>query len=583
VSWPPGSEDREPLVGDWREHPLVLRREAELGELVNMVALRSDLILRAGEPGSGWWYQPRSGRVNADAGDLLDRHGDFVRGLTLHEASHAAITRYQAMVPRQALQQSWLRLLLNVVEDCRIEEWMQRRLPGCTPWVKAYNDRLFGRMRARPRPDALLARYSIGLLCRWWFGEWPADLGQPVSAALEASWPAVQRAIAAQPPATRVELPSLAWHYWSSPVCRAFVARDAQHAPDSWEILVRLAQYRCWAILHSEVLPAIAHLEREDRQQAHAEQANRELLAQLRAQRAPPADAEQGEPRPGQGHGWGVAAGQGAGAGTRAAIERALQVDPDDKYLQAWKRVAPLVDELTDQLARELDKLSRSHWVPGFPSGARLDARVAMQMEADPSWYVALWQRKSLPRRIDPAFVLVLDRSGSMHGDTMERAFEGLVLLVEVCRRLSIPADVWSFANDHKLEHSWDQGLGPEVRRQLGRLPQRCDGGTSMDGALEALRHRLPLLPHRDRVLLVLGDGQPNDVTATRRVLRDLHGDGVACIGLGIGSGTRDMQGLFQDGLFAVPVERVARSLAQIIRAALGVSSTPPGARAARR
>ena len=74
----------------------------------------------------------------------------------------------------------------------------------------------------------------------------------------------------------------------------------------------------------------------------------------------------------------------------------------------------------------------------------------------------------------------------------------------------------------------------------------------------------------------------PAYMTTTRRAVSDLTAEGVACVGLGIGSGTREMRSLFGSGLFGVPVERVARSLALIIRQALGVSDAPAGKRAAR-
>ncbi len=576
---PPESGAGQGIAGSWIREPLVLQREAELDELVRIVALRGDLQLQAGAPGSGWWFQPRSALINADAQDLIQRQGDYVRGLAIHEAAHAAITRYQDIVPRDALRMRWLQLLLNVVEDCRIEEWMQLRLPGCEPWVRSYNDRIFGRARSAPRAKSALARFCLGVLCRWWYGQHPSDLGDEVQDALERTWPALRRAIGLQPPATRLLLPAVRAHYWRSPVCRAFVATDGLHPPDDWEALVRLAQYGCWATLYQDVLPILEPLLDQDRRKEHeARKAVEEMFRQLRGHEGPPPESAQQGRRRGA-PGW---TGPGGGPDTREEIEKALDVDPDDRYLATWKRVAPLVDELAEALLRILEKVGRTRWISGYASGARLDPRIAMQMEADPRHYVQLWQRKSLPRRVDPAFILLLDRSGSMEGDRMEHAFEGLVLLVEVCKRLGIPTEIWSFASNHRQERSWDEGLGADTRNQLGRLPQRCSGGTVMHEALHALGRRLPELPHRDRVLIVLGDGQPSDHRATRRAVSDLTAEGVACVGLGIGSGTREMRSLFGSGLFGVPVERVARSLALIIRQALGVSDAPAGKRAAR-
>ena len=77
------------------------------------------------------------------------------------------------------------------------------------------------------------------------------------------------------------------------------------------------------------------------------------------------------------------------------------------------------------------------------PSGARLDLRQAVAFEADRSRYRSLWSRPVLPVRRDPAVLLLVDRSGSMtEGERMRHAFDGLVLLVEVCRRVGVPAAV---------------------------------------------------------------------------------------------------------------------------------------------
>lgn len=548
----------------------------ELDELARMLAMRPDVLLGAGEPGSGWWFRPDGAWINADSKDLVEQSEDFCRGLATHEAGHAAITRIHQIVPRKLLRRPGLKLLINTVEDCRLEDWMQLRMPGCVPWVTHYNELLFGDMMRGEVPPHRTGQFSAGILVKWWTGELPANLADGVVEALDSVWGHLEDCFAAIPPARRVLLPTIASAYQAHPVARAFLASDSRSRPDGHEMLVRMAQCRMWMVLWHEIVPVFDALLDKDKAQFGAAAMRQQLGGMAGRMRAVPAPGElPRERRVGPvGSGFGSGSGQGQGAGLdRAsmhdAVDRALEVDPDDVYLAAWNRVAPLIDRLADELARELDASTRSKWLRGYPSGAMLDVRQAMQLDADPERYRELWMRKSLPHKIDPAFVLVLDRSASMSGDRIQHAFDALVLLTEVCKRLSIPTDIWSFESGNRLEHPWDEPLGPETRSRLGRIPESCCGGTAMGDALDKVLERLPQVPYADRIVLVLGDGEPGDPQETLAAVGALESDGCVVVGLGIGADTRDMRRYFDDGLFGVPVAEVAGSLAALIRAAL--------------
>ena len=63
---------------------------------------------------------------------------------------------------------------------------------------------------------------------------------------------------------------------------------------------------------------------------------------------------------------------------------------------------------------RILHVRSRLRWLIGYPSGARLDLRSVMLFESDPRHYNRIWMRKSVPKRYDLVFMLLIDLSGSM-------------------------------------------------------------------------------------------------------------------------------------------------------------------------
>jgi uncharacterized protein with von Willebrand factor type A (vWA) domain len=174
--------------------------------------------------------------------------------------------------------------------------------------------------------------------------------------------------------------------------------------------------------------------------------------------------------------------------------------------------------------------------------------------------------RKTLPRKVDPGFVLVVDQSGSMSGNNIEQAFKAVVLLVEVCKRVGIPTDIWTFENNARLRHGWDDPLDEAVRAELGKVPQQCNGGTQMGRALNEVLARLPEMPFKDRIVIVIGDGEPGDARESQNAIKALEAEHCVLLGLGIGEGARGMKNFFREGLFGVPVEQVSQSLANLIR-----------------
>ena len=549
----------------------------ELDDLSCMLSMRSDVVLLPGPPGSGWYFQPMTGLINADSKDLAEQSADFCRGLATHEAAHAAVTRYHDIVPAQMMRDPTLASLLNAIEDCRIEDWMRQRMPGCGPWVEEYNNYLFAPMLEGELPQTRAGQFCMSVIARWWYGSFPDGANPEVTEALEQTWAHVEEAIAAQPPSDAINTDAFERFYIRHPVARAYLHRDVYRPPGGFEMLVRMAQFKMWRIVFSQIKPAYDALVALDKKE-HGSQSQRQQMQQLLEQmRGVPAPGDlpqspmgpsqrRGQPSGGGGAGQPQPGGGGGGAGMADAIEQALQIDPNDRYLQTWNEISSLVDQLADQIAEVLEKASRSEWLRGYPSGVELDIRMAMQFQADRTLHNRLWMRKTMPKKVDPGFVLVVDQSGSMQGTNIDQAFKAVVLLVEVCKRVGIPTDIWTFANSAQLRHGWDDPLDEAVREKLGKVPQQCDGGTNMSGALNEVLARLPEMPFKDRIVIVIGDGAPNDGNASKNAIRALEAEECVLLGLGIGEGARAMSDYFQEGLFGVPVEQVAQSLATLIR-----------------
>lgn len=551
----------------------------ELGELVRIAAHRPDITVCVGAPGCGWSFRPDLGRVLVDPLHLEGQSADFCRGLALHEAAHARMTRYHEMIPPDLQRAPGLARLLNVVEDCRIETWLGRRVPGSRPWIRSYNDILFGNLRrADPRAGSA-AQFLMGILAHWWYGEAPTGMRPEAAAALEATLPAIAAAVEAQPPGVPLAEGQVRALYAAHPVARAYLPQDLRTQPTPDTCIARMSQYRAWEIVHARVLPAFRALVEEDtpaqREQRSAFEALLDLLAAAHiedpdgrirgaledALAGRPSDVDPASPNTTS------AAGQ---AISRNAVQAAFQIDPSDRYLAVWQRLHASIDALSRDLLEIFERRNRSRITRGHASGTRVHLPAAMQFEARPDTYRTLWERRTTPQRIDPCFVLLVDTSASMRGARIEATFDGIVLLCEVAARVGMPLEVFQFNEGCTRVHAWDDGVDETLRRRLGGLPDSVNGGTRLGGALGTVRARIAELPFRDRFVLVLSDGETTDTEVAARHLAALRAEGATCMGLGLGPEARALRDVFPDAPIGLTVEEVPSRLVAALRASVG-------------
>lgn len=584
----------------------------ELTALIRAVALDPGLEVVLGEPGSGWAITPALARVRVDEADLLRQHPDDLRGLACHEAAHAAVTRYHDLVPTDLLQKPALHALLNALEDCRIEAWLVRRLPGAAPWVQRYNDRLFPEDAAGLGQAPWFHQFCIGAIHQWWHGTAPPGLAPEVVEALAATADARRRAVEALPPVDADVPLADALAYAAHPVAEVYAHRDRFAPPDAFEKLVRLSAFHAWSIVWREVRPVYDALRRADEAHGRAtKEAEARLLQLLRALRmeGPPRGAPRsrrvrltpeladllraqglpalepgGEPYHGE-----------LSPELRAAAERVIAEEAGDAWEAARRAVAHLTDPLFAELERLLRPTTYPRWVSGFPTGSRVDLRAAMQLGVAPDAHARLWQRKTLPTKRDPAFTLLLDLSGSMAGAEIEEGFKGLVLLCEVLARLGVPFAAHGFQDRVVRFKAFDEPFDPSMRVRLGAMPlevmgrrpggrnrpqDNWDGPVLLEAAAELLEW-----PARDRVLVVVSDGLPSGPadaeSALRRAIAQVGRD-VHLVGVGLGEGASHVANFYPDAVARIPLDRFPSAMARLLSRLLHVPGAGrPGASSA--
>ena len=157
---------------------------------------------------------------------------------------------------------------------------MLNRSPGCAPWVRLYNDRLFAGILHGPALQSHAAQFNMSILSKWWFGEYPSKLAPQVWDALKRAMPAIERAIGAQPPSFAVESEIIRRAYEGNRTLRfSYMRQDLFDPPSYFEMLVRIRQLQMVHIVLNEILPIFLEFFEDDNQKGRG--ADKELQRML--------------------------------------------------------------------------------------------------------------------------------------------------------------------------------------------------------------------------------------------------------------------------------------------------------------
>lgn len=535
---------------------------AELQSLACLVSQRPEVTVHlARETSDPWAFNWSTAQIQVNPADYRLRPPDFNRGLLLHESAHAAISRYHSILPEALLADATVMLLMNTLEDCRIENWLQQRLPGCSPWIALYNNHCFGEILADQNHqlrDQAAPAFLLGLLSRWWFSKLPEHTHPLAVAALDEVWPFVMEAVACFPQgsAQSTDAEAIRSAYLAHPasLCHA-VQQHAQHdsemaAPDVLEMQSRMTQYQMWTLVENHILPVFRRLlcasgEEESFNQWAQQQQRSQATRVLNDATEPAAQGKLPQ--------------QGQSATDRFRGRGAL-------YAEAVRQQRQTIAQLRDQLLRYLTAEVRLKMVRGQPSGPRLDLRTAMQFAADPRQHTRLWQRQKLPQRPDPHFLLLVDVSGSMHGERALATFQTLVMLREVCLSTGIALSIMTFGSQAEVVQHWENPTAVGIPARLEVAARPSDGGTDLCAGLTLAAELLETSPYRDNTLWVLSDGVPNDAMRAKQQVRQLRSHGPRIVGLGLGPDTAPLSTLIGDAFTDLRPAQLPKLISRLFR-----------------
>jgi uncharacterized protein YegL len=521
--------------------------------MAGMVSLRNDLAVEVGEL---WAFNWKTNVITIPLEELLNYPKAEICWIILHEAAHAALTRLHQILPLETLMRPEVQLLLNAVEDVRIENWLVHRYPGSVPWKQICDERAAQYAHHTPEqaakePPAIA--FLRGVLL---FGETAQisdALPSVVKEALEEVRPALKLAFNCVPPAAAVGAVSVNALYESHPVARRYRELDRVNEPSSFEKWVRIMQASMWVHVSERVLPVFMRL---------VKQFGCPSQPQSRTVVVTHGAPSQGKER------------------SPAELKRALRAELTNggsgRYMETVQKYTEQIRAITETLQLLLPNHRGLRHIRKCPSGDRLDLRVAAQFEADPRLHDQLWmqrRRRTLP---DPAFVFVMDRSGSMQGDSKSTAaFESLVLLRETCERVGVPFSVIMFNRDPELIHDWEQRNDEAAQAALSAI-LHASGGTSIAAAMRCALKNIEHRPERDRFLFLMTDGSvgEREKYAVKKLKHEAALDGITIMAFGVGQEGDDIAEMFPEAELinhaeALP-EALSRSLVRAIAAMQG-------------
>jgi Mg-chelatase subunit ChlD len=138
---------------------------------------------------------------------------------------------------------------------------------------------------------------------------------------------------------------------------------------------------------------------------------------------------------------------------------------------------------------------------------------------------------------LEAAISVVVDRSGSMH-DVIQTVIEASVATAMAFEHPSIAHQVIAFPWGAECEPgvSVIKGWDENVRKLANRIPNMdAQGGTPMAEAILFSASQLAVRPEPRRVMLVITDGEPNNLDQATENVKLARQHGIHVMGLGVG------------------------------------------------
>lgn len=529
-----------------------------------------------------------------------DRFGDALWGYLAHEAAHVRMTNFDD-VRDAGTCSAFLGAMLNIFEDCRIEREMIKLYPGTARTLNAVaaymvDQRHFEIPTGDTHPARILEAYCLYFLrCK--------VIGQhAIEDTLVATTAVYEQVI---PKGVQVRLAVL---------------------------LGRAGQLKSTAdalVLSREVLRMV---EEEAQKEQDAQQPAPQSQPSLQDSTQPQAGSGQaggqgsagGDAGNAQGTGSGSSSGQSSGQGTASAsasitgddadasspgvMQQILDARADDHLKDKTDALRADLNSGADQTAPVVNVPTALEVMNDQASGQMLIGQVAAASSRIQSQLMGLVQssqrngytpgrhrrhldtnrlhrlvsgdtrifRRSAERKHpDTAVHLLVDMSSSMDklmpsGEHVyEVARDAAMALALGLEKINGVNPAVTFFCKNSRQPVWSVVKhGQKVSRNAGRFSFSPDGGTPMTEAIWYSAFELSKTRERRKMVLVVTDGEPNNVGSCQHVVQLCQRSGIEMIGIGVGKGAK-VASLFASSIQIESVKDLKHTLFQLMSDAL--------------
>lgn len=187
-------------------------------------------------------------------------------------------------------------------------------------------------------------------------------------------------------------------------------------------------------------------------------------------------------------------------------------INRPNKNAYAYKMIAKKVQKTTDALVKVVKRILKEENLNGERKGRYYGKLLDTNRlyRTDLKYFK---DRKQPKKEIDLAVSLLIDESGSMCGERINKSTVTAVLFAEMCEQLQVPCEVFGhtaasgtiYLNNYKNFDSYD-------KEDKYRLASMNDYYCNRDGAAIIYSvNRLKKRPEKKKLFILISDGQPND------------------------------------------------------------------------
>ena len=438
--------------------------------------------------------------------DTDEMYINMTRGYVDHEAAHIRYTDFQLLQKANLTRLQFH--LFNIIEDWRVETLLGKHFPGCRKnfdFIIAY---LFGKERQKAGSNApvfFILDYILLTVRSWDSSEVEKNRTysrrEMVTACpgIDKELDTCLKNIHAN---TRTTQDAIAHALLLEPIIKKWIPEQPQESTSPTEN-------------HDspEATQSIISGEKNGPQDTHEDSFPKTMGTVLREKLSAQAEGMDSE------H-WTVA--------------KIRPVTPDAIPPDTLRTIELITRGLSIRIQGLMQSLSLS--VPYPSTRGRLNtAKLFRTKTGNPKVFI----QKTEAMTVNTSLHILLDASASMYGKPMELATASCHAIASACSGIKgLNTAITAFNGNYRGDACAVYPLlkpGQPLHARINLMPS---GGTPLAPALWWVMQQLMFTREQRKILFILTDGQPNDVTATRKALTMAHKIGLEVYGVGILDGS---------------------------------------------